>query len=114
MKSGNAYLPQRGDIVWLTFNPKLGHEQSGRRPALVISPKAYNRKVGLAIFCPITSQIKKYPFEVPITEKHISGAILSDQLKSLDWKSRKATFICRIDQSVFNEVISKINVLIND
>jgi mRNA interferase MazF len=114
MRTGRSYIPQRGDIVWLTFNPQLGHEQAGRRPALVISPKSYNLKVGLAIFCPITSHVKDYPFEVQISEKQISGAILSDQLKSLDWKSRKATFICKTNQSIFNEVINKINVLINE
>jgi len=114
MKTGNTYLPARGDIVWLTFNPQLGHEQAGRRPALVISPKTYNQKAGLALFCPITSQIKDYPFEVQISYKQISGAILCDQLKSLDWKSRKATFIDRIDSSTLIEVIDKINVLINE
>jgi mRNA interferase MazF len=114
MKSGNTYIPRRGDIVWLTFNPQLGHEQAGRRPALVISPRSYNQKAGLAIFCPITTQIKNYPFEVQIAKKQVSGVILSDQLKSLDWKSRKAAFICKINQQELNEVVDKINVLINE
>jgi mRNA interferase MazF len=114
MKSGSGYIPNRGDIVWLTFNPHLGHEQAGRRPALVISPKSYNQKVGLALFCPITSSIKNYPFEVHINVKQITGVILSDQLKSLDWRSRNAAFICKIEQSEFIEVIEKVNVLINE
>ena len=114
MKSGKTYVPHRGDIVWLTFNPQLGHEQEGRRPALVISPKEYNKKAGLALFCPITSQIKKYPFEVKINEKNIDGVILSDQIKSLDWISRKASFICKISLGVLVEVIEKINVLITE
>jgi mRNA interferase MazF len=114
MKTGRIYVPQKGDIVWLTFNPQLGYEQTGRRPALVISPKEYNQKVGLALFCPITNQVKNYPFEVQISEKYISGAVLADQLKSLDWRSRQAAFICRLDQLSLNEVIDKINVLINE
>ena len=80
------YIPERGDIVWLDFNPQIGHEQMGKRPALVISPFDYNAKVGLAIFCPITSQKKGYPFEVNIKNKKIDGVVLSDQIKSLDWK----------------------------
>ena len=108
-----AYCPKRGDVVWLTFNPQAGHEQSGHRPALALSPEQYNRKVGLAIFCPITSQIKGYPFEVllPVNLK-ISGAILSDQVRSLDWKARKARFFCSIPDSVLKEVLSKLECLI--
>ncbi len=80
-----AYAPDRGDAVWLTFNPQAGHEQAGRRPALVLSPAAYNRKVGLAVFCPITNQIKGYPFEVMIPHGlRVSGAVLSDQVKNLE------------------------------
>jgi len=76
-----AYIPDSGDIVWLTFSPQAGHEQSGRRPALVLSPAAYNEKVGLALFCPITSQIKGYPFEVLLQESlKVNGVILSDQI----------------------------------
>jgi len=84
-----AYIPDSGDIVWIAFNPQAGHEQAGHRPALVLSPAAYNGKVGLAILCPITSQVKGYPFEVQIPDGlKVSGAILSDQVKSLDWKAR--------------------------
>ena len=108
-----AYIPDRGDIVWLTFNPQAGHEQAGRRPALVLSPAAYNGKVGLAILCPITSQIKGYPFEVLLPDGlKISGAILSDQVKSLDWKIRQAEFICKLTSDALDEVLQKLNALI--
>ena len=108
-----AYIPDSGDIVWITFNPQAGHEQAGHRPALVLSPSAYNGKVGLAILCPITSQIKGYPFEVVIPDGlEISGAILSDQVKSLDWKARKAEFVCKLPAISYNEVVQKLNALI--
>ena len=107
------YAPERGDVVWLSFDPQAGHEQAGHRPALVLSPAAYNGKVGLAILCPITSQIKGYPFEVVIPDDlEISGAILSDQVKSLDWKARKAEFDCKLPTSTFNEVVQKLSTLI--
>ena len=109
------YVPDRGDIVWLQFNPQAGHEQAGHRPALVVSPKAYNQKVGLALFCPITSQIKGYPFEVILTgEGKISGAILSDQIKSLDWRVRKAQRLSRVSREVIGEVLAKMRTLIED
>jgi mRNA interferase MazF len=83
MKPGKNYVPDRGDIVWLNFNPRVGHEQSGKRPALVISPKEYNEKVGLALFCPITSKEKGYPFEIKIDIKNkIKGVILRTNLKA--------------------------------
>ena len=108
-----AYVPDIGDIVWITFNPQAGHEQAGHRPALILSPKAYNGKVGLAILCPITSKVKGYPFEVLIPEGlEIKGAILSDQIKSLDWKAREATFKCKLPTEQFNEVIKKLSTLI--
>jgi mRNA interferase MazF len=109
-----AYIPESGDIVWITFNPQAGHEQSGHRPALVLSSKAYNGKVGLAILCPITSQVKGYPFEVIIPEGlEISGVILSDQVKSLDWKARKAELGCKLPSGTFNEVVQKLGTLIH-
>ena len=108
-----AYIPDSGDIVWIMFNPQAGHEQAGHRPALVLSPKAYNGKVGLAILCPITSQIKGYPFEVLIPDGlEVSGAILSDQVKSLDWRARKAKFSCKLPTVSFNEVVQKLSTLI--
>jgi len=107
------YVPARGDIIWLDFTPQTGHEQAGRRPAFVISPKSYNQKVGLGLFCPITNQIKNYPFEVRIPNNlNISGVVLSDQIKSLDWKARNAEFICNLDEVTIDEVLVKIQVLI--
>jgi mRNA interferase MazF len=115
MKFGEtmAYIPNRGDIIWITFNPQAGHEQAGRRPALVLSPSVYNDKVGLAILCPITSQVKGYPFEVLIPDGlKISGAILSDQVKSLDWKARQAEFVCKLPAAEMNEVLKKLSTLL--
>jgi mRNA interferase MazF len=108
-----AYQPERGDAVWLTFNPQAGHEQAGRRPAVVLSPQAYNSKVGLAILCPITSKVKGYPFEVVIPDGLIvNGVILSDQAKSLDWKAREAEFICKLPKATIGEVLQKLNTLL--
>lgn len=107
------YIPECGDIVWLEFNPQAGYEQAGHRPALVVSPKAYNGKVGLALFCPITSNVKGYPFEVVLPEKYkVSGAILSDQIKSLDWRVRKAKRISCAPKGVLTEVLAKITTLL--
>ena len=117
MKFGKTmtYIPDSGDIVWVTFNPQAGHEQAGHRPALVLSPKTYNGKVGLALLCPITSQVKGYPFEVLLPEDlEIKGVILSDQVKNLDWKARKAQFICKLPSDKFSEVIKKLNTLIRE
>lgn len=108
-----AYVPDRGDAVRISFNPQAGHEQSGRRPAIVLSPAAYNRKVGLAIFCPITNQIKGYPFEVLIpTGLKVTGAVLSDQAKSLDWKVRDAELIMKLPASVTVEALKKLKTLL--
>jgi len=107
------YVPQRGDVVWLTFNPQAGHEQAGRRPAVVLSPTAYNQKVGLAIFCPITNQIKGYPFEVLVPAGlAITGAILADQVKSLDWRARQAELIDTLPDLTMIEVLQKLNKLL--
>ena len=109
----SLYIPAQGDIVWLQFNPQAGHEEAGRRPALVISPKEYNHKVGLALFCPVTSQVKGYPFEVFLpSEMEVSGAILSDQVKSLDWRVRKAERLCTAPEGVMEEVLGKFLALI--
>lgn len=107
------YVPDRGHIVWLNFTPQSGHEQAGKRPAFVVSPAIYNKKVGLALFCPITSHKKGYPFEVLIPDGHsISGVILSDQLKSMDWNARKAKFIEKLPLHITQEVVSNISTLI--
>jgi mRNA interferase MazF len=110
---GSTYYPRRGDLVWLNFDPRAGHEQAGRRPALVLSPESYNRKVGLALFCPITTQQKGYPFEVAIPAGlEISGVILSDQVKSLDWKARETRFGCRLPLETLQEVAAKLGPLL--
>jgi mRNA interferase MazF len=106
-------FPERGDLVWITFNPQAGHEQAGRRPAVVLSPASYNEKVGLALFCPITSQIKGYPFEVAIPQGlPVSGVILADQIKSLDWRARQADWIARLPPAVMEEVLGKLRAIL--
>ena len=112
MVKPQKYVPDQGDIVWLDFNPQLGHEQRGRRPALVISLKAYNEKTGLGLFCPITSKEKGYPFEVSVLGKTIDGCVLSDQVKSLDWRVRNIEYIEKVQKENFSEVINNIMVLI--
>ena len=107
------YVPKRGDAVWLHFSPQAGHEQAGRRPAVVVSPLSYNRKVGLGLFCPITSTVKGYPFEVPVPDGlELTGAILADQVKSLDWRARRAKHICALPADIMSDVLAKLNVLV--
>ena len=107
------YCPKRGDIVWLNFHPGKGHEQAGRRPALTLSRDAYNRKVGLAVFCPITTKIKSYPFEVLLPEgMKISGAILSDQAKCLDWRSRESSFCDKVTNDILEDVLHKLSSIL--
>jgi mRNA interferase MazF len=106
------YVPRRGDAVWLQFDPQTGHEQAGRRPAVVLSPESYNRRVGLAILCPITGQAKGYPFEVALPPGGgISGVVLSDQVKSLDWHARRAHLIEALPPRVTEEVLAKLGTL---
>ena len=106
-------VPDRGDVVWISLNPQAGHEQAGRRPALVLSPAAYNRAVGLALLCPITNQVKRYPFEVAIPGGlSVSGVVLSDQVKSLDWRARSAEFVCGLPVVTTNEVLQKLHTLL--
>ena len=113
MVAPQAYVPRRGDVIWLTFNPQAGHEQAGRRPAVVLSPLAYNAKVGLAILCPITSHITGYPFEVIIPNGlPVNGAILADQVKSLDWQAREAEFILALPSATVSEILQRIGVLL--
>ena len=108
-----AYIPDRGEIIWITFHPQAGHEQAGRHPAFVLSPAAYNGKVGLAILCPITSQNKGYPFEVLIPDGlKVSGAILSDQPKSLDWRVRQVEFVCKLPPGIVDEVLQKLATIL--
>jgi len=108
-----VYVPERGEVVWIILNPQAGHEQAGRRPAAVLSPAAYNGKVGLALLCPITSKVKGYPFEVVIPDGlAVRGAILADQVKSLDWRARETEKICRLPSPTVNEVLQKLGVLL--
>jgi len=112
--SSRTYIPQCGDVVWITLNPQAGHEQAGRRPAVVLSPENYNGKIGLAILCPITNQIKGYPFEVPLPAGlPVAGAILSDQVKSLDWHARNAELICTLSAEAISEVLQKLGSLLS-
>ena len=107
------YRPRRGDLVWLEFDPQAGHEQAGRRPAAVLSPETYNAKVGLALFCPITSNRKGYPFEVVLPEElPVHGVILADQVRSLDWKARNARYITTLPKQVVDEMMGKLRALL--
>ena len=114
MVAGDAsYVPEKGDIVWISFTPHAGHEQASRRPAIVLSPGTYNRKSGLALFCPITSRIKGYPFEVVLPDKGaIEGVILADQIKSLDWRARRAEFACRAARRIVDEASGKVRAIL--
>lgn len=108
-----AYVPERGDVVWITLNPQSGHERAGRQPAVVLSPAAYNDKVGLAILCPTTRQVKGYPFEVRIPKGlAFSGVILADQVKSLDWRAREAELAGKLPDATVVEVMQKLHTLL--
>ena len=114
MKSGKGYIPARGDVVWLDFNPQMGHEQRGRRPALILSPSAYHAKTSLCICLPITTKIKGYPFEVRLPENlPVKGVILADQVKSLDFVQRRAEKIMKLEDSLLKQVQRKLLLLID-
>jgi mRNA interferase MazF len=108
-----GYIPDAGDVLWVEFSPRVGHEQAGRRPALVLSPSSYNEKASLALLCPITSHAKGYPFEVVLPAgSRFRGVILADQLKSLDWQQRRARKAGKIPPEVLNQVRKRIGMLI--
>lgn len=108
-----AYIPERGDAVWIDFSPQSGHEQAGRRPAIVLSPRSYNGKVGLCVLCPITTKAKGYPFEVVVSASSVvTGVVLSDQVKSLDWRMRNMEFIAQLPETVTNQVLKKLRSLL--
>jgi mRNA interferase MazF len=107
-----TYVPDEGDIVWLNFTPQSGHEQAGRRPAVVLSPKAYNHRSGLLVCIPVTNQIKGYPFEVELSGAGATGAALADQLKSLDWQSRQAERKGKATAAEMAEIRAKIKALL--
>ena len=108
-----AYVTDRGLVVWISFDPQAGHEQAGRRPALVLSPQSYNGRVGLALLCPITRSVKGYPFEVMLPGgSEIEGIVLADQVRSLDWRGRRAEFSSRVPAGIVAEVLGKIQALL--
>lgn len=113
MVTRKGYIPDRGDLVWLAFDPQAGHEQAGHRPALVLSPVAYNRATGLALMCPVTTRIKGYPFEVSLPKGlGISGVVLSDQVKCLDWRAREASPAGTAPPAVVADVLAKLHTLL--
>lgn len=106
------YVPDRRDVVWIDLNPTRGHEQAKVRPAVVISPKAYNRKVGLALICPVTSVAKGYPFEVPVKVKDVKGVVLADQVRSLAWAERSVQYVGKMPDTAFSEVTERLKLII--
>ncbi|MEY3783886.1 MAG: hypothetical protein RLZZ230_208 [Candidatus Parcubacteria bacterium] len=107
-----SYIPDTGDIVWVDFNPTVGREQAKVRPAFVISPKVYNQKTSLALMCPITSVEKGYPFEVAVSDAKVEGVILSDHIRSLDWRARNVSFIVKMKPKTIRAVRQKLSLLI--
>ena len=108
------YTPDRGDIVWLNFSPQQGHEQTGIRPAIILSPKSYNQNSKLMLACPITSKIKHYPFEVRIKTNKIDGVVLADQIKNLDWTIRGLSFVERAPHEVLEHTQELVETLLRD
>lgn len=108
-----GFVPDAGDLVWLTFDPQVGREQAGRRPALVVSPRSYNEKSGLMLACPVTSRVKGYPFEVQLPQGcGVAGVILVDQLKNVDWKGRRAARAGRAPESIMSEILARLAPLL--
>ena len=109
----DSHIPRHGDLVWLNFNPRAGHKQAGHRPALVLSPLEYNEKSSVALFCPITSTVKGYPFEVELPRGGaIGGVVLADQVRSLDWRARRLKLAAQVPPRVLTEVLGKLHVLL--
>ncbi|MFH0728919.1 MAG: endoribonuclease MazF [Pseudomonadota bacterium] len=115
MRPKGEYVPERGDAVWITLDPQAGNEQAGSRPALVLSPSAYNGRVGLALLCPITTQVKGYPFEVLLPAGlPVTGVVGADQVKSLDWRARKATRIAAVPKEIVSQVVTRLQALLEE
>ena len=113
MTARGRFVPERGDIVKMSFDPQSGHEQAGWRPALVVSPALYNRASSLALLCPITSRAKGYPFEIPLPDGlAVSGVVLADQIRSLDWRARKAKLVDRAPALVVREVLARLEPIV--
>ena len=109
-----ARAPDRGDLVWITFTPQAGHEQAGRRPAVVLSPRRYNTRAGLSLCCPVTNRSKGYPFEVPLPEGlGIEGVVLADHVKSLDWRAREVERAGRVPEATLTEIVGKLSALLS-
>ena len=107
------YVPSRGDVVWINFDPQVGHEQAGRRPAVILSPIDYNRTVGLALMCPITTRSKGYPWEIALEHSSgVQGVVLADQVKSLDWRRRNAAFLARLDDPTTSVILDRARILL--
>lgn len=106
------YIPDSGDLVWINFSPQSGHEQKGHRPALCVSPKKYNKAAGLALFCPITSKAKGYPFEEPVHSKAISGVVLCDHIRSMDFEARGVTYEGSVPKAVLNDICDNIKLIL--
>ena len=108
-----VYRPAQGDLVWLDFHPQAGHEQAGRRPAVIVSPTAYNRRIGLALVCPVAKQAKGYPFEVTLpAHLPVAGVVLADHLKSQDWRARRAEYIASLDEVTLSAVLQRSRTLL--
>jgi mRNA interferase MazF len=108
-----GYIPDRGDIVWINFDPQAGHEQGGRRPAIVLSPRSYNKPSGLGLFFPVTNRAKSYPFEVLLPDgSAVTGVVLVDQVRSLDWQSRRAAFIGKLNEEIMLELTERLRPLL--
>ena len=115
MKPKRVYVPERADVIWISLDPQAGQEQRGRRPALVLSPAAYNGRVGLVLVCPITSQVKGYPFEVALPDGlPVTGVVLADQVKSLDWEARQCARLCAIPEQLVVQVLRRLNTLLSE
>lgn len=114
MVAKRDYIPERGDIVWLDLNPVRGHEQGGRRPAIVVSPGKYNVRSGLMLACPVTSQMKGYPFEIEFKTKSVQGVILADQIRSIDWTQRRVEKTGTVSETVLTEVQRYVKKLISE
>jgi len=110
----SGFVPERGDLVWLSFDATTGHEQHGRRPALVLSPAVYNRRVGLALVCPVTSRAKGYPFEVALPrDLPIAGVVLADHIRNVDWSARRAEWICALPAEVTLDALERVGALLD-